>query len=79
MKATVFSLAHVSSGQPIFPNGVRLVDPISRILAGEQLDHVALDYGVGGDEVLMAIRTFAAAQGYVAGCRRWLEEIRDDG
>lgn len=55
------------------------MDPISRILAGEQLDHVALDYGVGGDEVLMAIRTFAAAQGYVAGCRRWLEEIRDDG
>jgi hypothetical protein len=65
----------VSAGQPIFRNGTRLVDPVDRVLAGEDVEAVAYDFGLEVPEVWMALHVFAAAQGRVTKSRSRLREL----
>lgn len=66
LKAEFWQYPDVSAGQPLFSNGVRLVDAVDRVLAGDDLEEVAEDFGVAPEEIEMALRVFAAAAGRVS-------------
>lgn len=66
LQARLFVFGDVSAEQPLFSNGVRLVDPVDQVLAGDDLSEVARDFNLDPEEVELALRVFAAAGGRVA-------------
>ncbi|HET7455436.1 MAG TPA: hypothetical protein VFJ76_07945 [Solirubrobacterales bacterium] len=66
MRAEIWVLPNVCAEQPAFANGVRLVDPVDRVLAGDDLVETAEDFNLRPEEVDLALRVFAAAGGRVS-------------
>lgn len=75
MRAEFWVFERICAGQPIFWNGVRLVDPVDRVLAGDDLEEVARDFNLRPEEIDLALHVFACAEGRVAKCRRYLRAL----
>jgi hypothetical protein len=80
MHTEVRVLEIVCASQPTFSNGVRLVDPVDRVLAGDDLVEVAKDFNLRPEEVELALRVFASAGGRVSKSYHYLRrEALEEG
>lgn len=65
-----------ADGQLTFANRVKLTDPVDRVLAGDQLDHVAADFDLNPKDLRQAMQVVADIGGIrrSSRARLWLAE-----